>query len=253
MHSVVRKISVLTAVVVALVSFGTALAVSPAITFVSPSPSDGATLTTSSVSFAFTYNRTPRQTSVLVCTLSGPTSSSGACDTPVATGTGSKSGKSYSGLANGAYTFTVSLTLTDGGTTTATRQFTINTSVPLRHVYWTNVDGRIGRANVDGTSPNQSFITGAFLPDGVAVDGSYAYWTNNGNGRVGRANLDGTSPNQSFITGAIFPRGVAVNGSYVYWANLDGRIGRANLEGTSPNQNFIIGASFPVGVAVDGG
>src|SRR5262245_61588919 len=122
MHSVVRKVSMLTAVVVALASFGTALAAAPTITFVSPSPSDGATLTTNAVALAFTYNRTPRQTRTLVCALAGPTSSSGACDTPVAFGPGSQSGKSYSSLANGSYTFSVALTLTDGATVTATRR-----------------------------------------------------------------------------------------------------------------------------------
>src|SRR4029453_13749845 len=91
--------------------------------------SDGATVKTSSVSFAFTYNRKPKATRTLVCALSGPTSSSGACDTPVATATGSQSGKSYSALADGSYTFTVSRTLTDGGTASATRHFTV--AVPV--------------------------------------------------------------------------------------------------------------------------
>jgi hypothetical protein len=124
------------AVAVALVGFGTAVAAgapkanSPTITFVSPSPSEGATLTTNSVTFAFTYNRTAKQTRSLACTLSGPTSSSGACDAPTAIpGDGSKSGKSYSGLANGSYTFTALLTLTDGGTASATRHFTVNAGV----------------------------------------------------------------------------------------------------------------------------
>ena len=96
----------------------------------SPSPGEGATLTSNSVSFEFTYNRKPKATQSLVCALSGPTSSSGACDTPVAVGDkGSQSGKSYSGLANGSYTFTVSHTLTDGGTALATRHFTV--AVPV--------------------------------------------------------------------------------------------------------------------------
>jgi alpha-tubulin suppressor-like RCC1 family protein len=81
------------------------------------------------VSFAFTYNRKPKATRTLVCALSGPTSSSGACDAPVATATGSQSGKSYSALADGSYTFTVSRTLTDGGTASATRHFTV--AVPV--------------------------------------------------------------------------------------------------------------------------
>jgi len=39
------------------------------------------------------------------------------------------------------------------------------------HVYWTNfTGGSIGRANLDGTGADQSFITGASSPGGVAVD-----------------------------------------------------------------------------------
>jgi hypothetical protein len=87
----------------------------------------------------------------------------------VAAGAGSQSGKSYGGLANGSYTFSVSLSLTDGGTASATRHFTI--AVASRHVYWGNVNaGTIGRADVDGENPNPSFITGVRAPRGLAVD-----------------------------------------------------------------------------------
>jgi hypothetical protein len=42
-------------------------------------------------------------------------------------------------------------------------------------VYWTNYNSNtIGRANLDGTDPNQSFIAGATGPAGVAVDGGPA-------------------------------------------------------------------------------
>jgi hypothetical protein len=38
------------------------------------------------------------------------------------------------------------------------------------HIYWANdTTNAIGRANLDGSSPNQSFITGASTPFGVAV------------------------------------------------------------------------------------
>ena len=122
------RTAVVVGAVVAIVGIVPALAWSarPTITFVSPSPAEGATLTTNSVTFAFTYNKKPKATRTLTCTLSGPTSASGACDPPVAFGEkGSRSGKSYSGLASGSYTFTVSLILTDGGTASATRQFTV--------------------------------------------------------------------------------------------------------------------------------
>jgi virginiamycin B lyase len=278
-----------------------ASATAPTIAFVSPSPAEGATVTMDSIGFEFTYNRKPNATATLVCALSGPTSSSGACDAPVAAGAkGSRSGKSYSGLANGDYTFTVTLALTDGGTATATRRFSVDAPARRRvdepaprnvywsnydpdtigranldgtgdnpsfitgasgpqgvavdgsHVYWTNVTGAIGRANLDGTGANHSFITGASEPEGVAVDGSHVYWANFGTDTIGRANLDGTGASQNFITGAAGIVGVAVNGSHVYWTNITGTIGRANLDGTGANHSFITGASGPQGVAVDG-
>jgi hypothetical protein len=41
------------------------------------------------------------------------------------------------------------------------------------YVYWANygTGTTIGRANLDGTGANQSFITAANVPTGVAVDG----------------------------------------------------------------------------------
>jgi hypothetical protein len=253
-------IPALLAVAVALVAFVTAVASGapnkPAITFIDPSPSEGATLTTSSVQFAFTYNRTPAETHSLVCSLSGPTSSSGPCDAPVASGTGSQSGKSYSGLANGSYTFTVSLKA-KGGQGSATRHFSI--ALPVgRHIYWGNSSANtIGRANVDGTGVNQSFIdTAAGGPIGVAVDSNYVYYAKSGTNTIGRANLDGTGANQSFITGASLSQvgGVAVDSNYVYWSNsglLANTIGRANLDGTGVNQGFITVPNGPRDVAVD--
>ena len=128
-------------------------------------------------------------------------------------------------------------------------------AVDGRHVYWTNTgtnSNSIGRANLDGSGVDQSFITGANDPHGVAVDGQHVYWTNAGRDAIGRANLDGSGVDQSFITGADFPEGLAVDGQHVYWGNaLNGTIGRANLDGSGVDQRFITGANGPGGVAVD--
>jgi len=133
-------------------------------------------------------------------------------------------------------------------------------------IYWANdgdgkngndkdANGTIGRANLDGSDPKQSFITGASGPWGVAVDGRYVYWTDSKSNTIGRANLDGdpASVNQSFIHGANEPEGVAVYGQHIYWANAgEDTIGRANLDGdpASVNQNFITGANGPFGAVV---
>ena len=128
------------------------------------------------------------------------------------------------------------------------------------YVYWANrtdtigATGTIARSNLDGSGANQSFITGASSPGGVAVDAAHVYWANTGTSTIARANLDGSGANLSFIT-ALGPGGVAVDAAHVYWANTGinglGTIARANLDGSGANQRFITAASFPSGVAVD--
>jgi hypothetical protein len=120
-------------------------------------------------------------------------------------------------------------------------------------VYWANArTDTIGRANLDGTGANQTFITGAQNPLGVAVDSAHLYWANGSSATIGRANLDGLEANEFFIF-AGSPQAVAVDGAHVWWAN--GRpfyaIGQANLDGTSVNERFIPTLSAPAGVAVD--
>jgi hypothetical protein len=112
-------------------------------------------------------------------------------------------------------------------------------------VYWTNNGGTtIGRAKINGTGVNNSFIAGLDNPHGVAVDSRYIYWSQGSatTGSIGRANLDGSGVNQNFIphTPAINqPFGVAVTPTAVFWAELNQFIGRANLDGSSPQPQFI--------------
>lgn len=128
-------------------------------------------------------------------------------------------------------------------------------AVDSTHIYWVNAnDGTIGRATSIGGDVNQSFITGAVHPTGLAlgVNGAYIYWSSRA-GTIGRANYDGTGVDNHFITGAIHPRSVAVDATHIYWVNANGTIGRANLDGTGVDQSFITGAHFAVGLAVNNG
>ncbi len=138
-------------------------------------------------------------------------------------------------------------------------------AVDSSHIYWADrTNSAIGRANLDGTGANPTFITGANDPTDVAVDGQYVYWTaltTSGRppaGAIGRANLDGTGANPSFITGAAEPFGITVDYSHIYWANdyncnyltqppsacAGGTIGRANLDGTAVDQSYITASQF---------
>jgi hypothetical protein len=122
------------------------------------------------------------------------------------------------------------------------------------HVYW-NLLGQIGRANLDGTGVDRSFITGIDA-GAVAVDAAHVYWSDSITGAIGRANLDGSGVEPSFIPNpGSSPCGVAVDDAHVYWNLFFGRIGRANLDGTGVDRSFIRhGRGFgrnSCGVAVD--
>jgi len=73
------------------------------------------------------------------------------------------------------------------------------------NIYWTNkFTGTIGRARLDGTGIDESFITGAENLIAVKVHGDHIYWSNVGpgglgDGPIGRARLDGTKVEQDWI------------------------------------------------------
>ncbi|MGZ5311480.1 MAG: hypothetical protein ACXWFN_10810 [Solirubrobacterales bacterium] len=127
-------------------------------------------------------------------------------------------------------------------------------------VYWTNQSPgtTIGRAKINGTGANNSFIAGIEQPRGVAVDSKFVYWSSmsGGTGAIGRANLDGSGVNHQFITADVTnPTGIAVTASGIYWTNEVGMggfsIGHANLDGSSSDGQFINIDVDPCGLAAD--
>jgi hypothetical protein len=89
-------------------------------------------------------------------------------------------------------------------------------------LYWANGPLQIGRANLNGTSPNPSFIIGARVgtppsdpvgtPTGLAVDSTSVYWGDHSDFTIGQAPVGGGSPNNFFIRSFDDPTGVAVDG-----------------------------------------
>lgn len=130
-------------------------------------------------------------------------------------------------------------------------------AVDANWLYWgtSGVTANLGRANLDGSSPNPNFITG--LPggagafEGIFVTPSALWWIDNNNGQIGKANLDGSGVNDSVVTGLPNPGGLAVDGSHIYWCQASVGVGRANLDGSGVNQTFIPLAGNVEGVAVD--
>jgi hypothetical protein len=121
-------------------------------------------------------------------------------------------------------------------------------------IYWDS-GSAIGRANLDGSSPNANFISGIeTMGEELAVDSSHLYWVDGsvGGGAVGRANLDGSGVDETFIPGGILVRGVAVDPSYVYWSNdyTAPSIQRANLDGSGATT--LVGGPASGYIAVDG-
>ncbi|MHB8492317.1 MAG: NHL repeat-containing protein [Solirubrobacteraceae bacterium] len=104
-------------------------------------------------------------------------------------------------------------------------------AVDAHHIYWANdtynatmhtygVNATIGRANLNGSHANESFIVGASEPFSVAVDSGHVYWGNYGSGTIGRASLNGTHANESFIVAGV------VHGSNVESGPMGLAVGR---------------------------
>lgn len=105
-------------------------------------------------------------------------------------------------------------------------------AVDADHVYWADpAGGTIGRANLDGSNPDYSFIAGASNPCGIAVDGNHIYWTNLTGNSIGRANLDGSSASQSYIDAVSDPCGLAADNKFIYWTSATLHyVGRALID-----------------------
>jgi hypothetical protein len=124
--------------------------------------------------------------------------------------------------------------------------------VNATHVFWTELDGFVGRANIDGSAQVNNLVGANNTPCGVAIDATHLYYADLADGTIGRANIDGSPSDDGFINNAGQPCDVAVNDTHIYWANrLAGSIGRASIDGTNSQPEFITGLGQPCGIALD--
>jgi hypothetical protein len=120
------------------------------------------------------------------------------------------------------------------------------------YVYWVSGNHSIGRANLDGTAPDPSFITGISLPWELAVNSNHIFWSE-GSGAIGRANIDGTGIDNDLLGGALVaPFGIAVGGGQLYWSSQMGGIGRSALNGSHQDRNLFNPGDYPANeIALD--
>jgi hypothetical protein len=128
-------------------------------------------------------------------------------------------------------------------------------------IYWADTaTGSIGRASVlDPSDGNPALITGATAPRGLALDGTYLYWTGSASdgvflGTIGRGRLNGGGVDLSFVRTAGTPSGLAVGVNTIYWTQKVGSggfVGRVRRDGYFPEQSLYDadGGTTPCGLA----
>ena len=120
------------------------------------------------------------------------------------------------------------------------------------YIYWTSLNGQIGRAENDGSKP-KTLVTGLGSQlYSMAVGSGNIYWTDSldSGPAVGRAKIDGTQVNGRFFdTGSLgAPSGLAVDSSHIYWAGWQSnKIGRADIDGQNVEPEWISGSGSDFG------
>jgi hypothetical protein len=114
-------------------------------------------------------------------------------------------------------------------------------AVDATHIYYGDTGAHsIGRANLDGTGANNSWLVGGGTAlEGIAVNATHIFWADPAGHAIGRANLDGTGINNAFVTvpsigGIANPWDIEITATHIYWSSQWDYIGRANLDGTNP-------------------
>ena len=151
---------------------------------------------------------------------------------------------------------------------------TINGSVPLgiavdfpgRKLYWTNSHGKIRRADLNGSNPEDvviglqtpgSFSVGSSLQPvytltGPVIQSPAIYWADKQAAKIQRVNLN-TANVEGIVSGVPDSSAIALDltKGQIYWTETDtGKIRRANLNGSNV-QDLISGLGGPLSIALD--
>jgi hypothetical protein len=116
------------------------------------------------------------------------------------------------------------------------------------HVYWTTgmlPDHSIGRANLDGSGADPSWLDVGSHPGPLAVSGGRLYWTDATG--LSRANFDGTQLETGVGPGLTSGMSLALGGGYAYSSIMG--INRIGLDGTGLQSPFLLAGTFVYGLA----
>ena len=133
-------------------------------------------------------------------------------------------------------------------------------------MYWTHTDwnsdtqefmnGKIQRANLDGSNVEDLITSGLLVPWGIALDvsGGKMYWTDLETDKIQRSNLDGSDVQDLVTQGASRPLGIALDvvGGKMYWTDYGtDKIQRSNLDGSDVEDLVTQGLQLPTSIALD--
>ena len=119
-------------------------------------------------------------------------------------------------------------------------------------LYWTSSSGKIKRANLNGSSP-ENFMQNLSNPTDIVVSNGFIYWTEDGKS-IRRVNTSGQKIARDVAANLDTVGGLAVGGGKVYWTEQTsastGTVNGANLNGTNFG-TLASTLSVPMGIAVD--
>lgn len=124
-------------------------------------------------------------------------------------------------------------------------------------LYWTDYGAHtIGRANLDGTGADPSFITlpPGTSPTGIAVAGDHIHWSTGmmADHHIWRAKLDGTAVEATWLDTGAHVGPIASDGTHLFWASAAG-LNRARLDGSGVETGFVPGFANGMALTVAGG